>query len=77
MLLETLISSLVPLLVSQAEALLGSKPDPQNHDWVVGLVNEVAHVLDRFLPDWVRPSEDVVKKLVEEAIEKGLEKVLD
>lgn len=73
-LVESLISTLIPILVAEAESLLGSKPDPSNHAWIVGLVNEVVSLLDKSLPSWIRPSEEAVKSLVEDAIAKLVSK---
>ncbi len=68
---EALIMSLVPLLISQVDSLVGVKPDEQ-HQWIVGLVNEVVSLLDSRLPAWIRPSEAALEALVEDALAKLL-----
>lgn len=74
-LIETLISSLVPILIQEAESLLGSKPDPSNHSWVTGLIQEVAGLLDKLLPAWIKPAESEIEQLVEDAVKKLLDKI--
>lgn len=68
--LEALVAAVVPILVAEAEHLLGSQP--QSNDWVSGLVNEIASLLDSRLPGWLKPEEEEIKALVEAAIEKLL-----
>lgn len=70
--IQSLVSVLVPILISEAESLLGVKPSPDNHSWVVSLVNEICSLFEKHLPAWIVPNEQAVKALVEAEIEKIL-----
>ena len=71
-LVETLVTALVPILVKEAETLLGLGSKPSGPAWITELVNDVVDLLDKSLPAWIAPSEEAVKGLVEAAVAKLL-----
>lgn len=70
--IEAIISSIVPMLITEAEALLGVKPNPSDNSWVSGLINELASLLENILPGWLKPTEEQIVALVTAEIEKIL-----
>lgn len=71
-LVQVLVSALVPILIKEAEALLHVQPDPNDHSWVLGLINEVVGLIQQYIPGWLAPDVEEVKKLVAAEIEKLL-----
>ncbi len=76
--LVALISALIPFLVNEAEKLI-SRGSPQagavKHQWVVDAVNTFISALDAKIPDWAKPDEEALAKLIEDAIEAALAKM--
>ncbi len=72
-LLPALISTLLPILLKEAEALLGGAPDPKDHTWVLGFIQEIVALFDKSLPGWVKPAEGAVEKLVSDEVSKLLD----
>jgi len=69
-LLEPILDALLPILVQEAEKLLGTPPNPNDHNWVVGLVQDIASLFDSKLPGWLKPTEQEIEALVEQGLQK-------
>lgn len=71
-LVQSLISSLVPVLISVAEEAMGVKPNPQDSGWVSGLINEIVGLIQKYIPAWLSPSVQEIEQLVSAEVEKVL-----
>lgn len=75
-LIQTLITALVPILLQEAESLLGVKPNPEDTSWVYKLIAELVSLLQKYLPASLAPSVQEVEQLVAAEVEKLLSKVI-
>jgi hypothetical protein len=74
--LETLISTLVPFVVTEAEKLLGSSSNSESHAWVNSMVDDIFKLIgDKYIPGWLQPEEAALKQMIEDALSKVLDKV--
>lgn len=69
---EVLVSTLVPILVQEAEALLGVTPNPNDNSWVAALIQEMVGLIQKYIPAWMAPSVQDIEQLVAAEIEKVL-----
>lgn len=68
-----LIGTIIPVLVTEAEKLFpGTGTGQTKHDWVKGFVKTMIDGLDKIVPNWVKPSEEVIAVAIDAAIETGL-----
>jgi hypothetical protein len=74
-LVQMLVSTLVPLLMQEAEALLGVKPDPNDSSWVSGLLKEMVGLISKWIPGWLAPEVDALEQLIAAEVEKYLPKI--
>ena len=72
---QQLITMLIPLLVQEAEQLLGVVANPTDASWVASLVAEIAKLVESFIPSWLAPSLQEIEQLVVAELEKILPKV--
>lgn len=82
--LLTLLTALVPLLVHEAERIIGKgAPDSasntpaglQKHAWVTDAVNDFIGVLETKVPDWVKPEIEAFKPVLDDLIEQAVAKL--
>jgi phage-related protein len=69
-LVQSLITTLVPILVNIAESLLNVTPTPNDPSWVAGLINEIMSLIQKYIPAFLMPSIQEVEALVAAEIEK-------
>lgn len=71
----SILSGLVPALISQAEGLIGKPADSKDLDWVHGMVREIVQAIEKGLPGWAKPPLDEIEKLVVQLVQAELEKL--
>lgn len=74
-LLESLLAAILPILLKEADKLLGYHSSSSSHEWVIGLVDDICKIFDSKLPGFMKPSEEELKILIEDAIKKLLDKL--
>jgi hypothetical protein len=74
-LIQTLITTILPVLLQIAEAALGVKPDPTDASWVAALLKEIVGLVQKFIPSWLLPPVQELEALIAAEIEKLLGKV--
>lgn len=71
----SLVSALVPLLVQEAERLLAPSQSQDKRQWVHDAVSEALGLLQSRIPDWLKPEESQLVALIDDAIDKALDKI--
>lgn len=71
--LPSILVSLIPILVEQAEKLMGEGAGAKKRDWVHSAVADLQPFIKRVAPEWATKNLDVLGGMVDTAIEFALD----
>lgn len=69
--LQQLIESLVPIILSELDKVVDNKSGNRSA-WVGAVVNEVLSLLSNKIPSWIKADEAKIVTLIEDAVSKYL-----